>query len=213
MMILEAHMPNEQIGFALARIGYLLKSLAWDTVGTLGINPTQAQILARLLSRGPSRATDLAAELGVTQPTISDALAALVRKEMLERAPDPKDGRAVRLHLTAQGRELAITVAAPSSVLTAALESLPGGDRDALQRGLVGLIRALQLARAIPVQRMCVTCAHFRPHAHSDAEAPHHCAFVDAAFADAALRIDCGDHEDAPEEDQDPLWARFSKVA
>lgn len=77
----------------------------------------------------------------------------------------------------------------------------------------MGLIRALQVARGIPVQRMCVTCAHFRPHAHDDADEPHHCAFVDAAFGDAALRIDCGDHEDALEEKRDSLWARFSKVA
>ena len=82
-----------------------------------------------------------------------------------------------------------------------------------MQRALIGLIRALQVARAIPVQRMCVTCAHFRPHAHDDADSPHHCAFVDAAFGDAALRIDCGDHEDAAEEDLAQIWARFSQVA
>lgn len=102
---------------------------------------------------------------------------------------------------------------APPPVLLTALNALSPGDRDGLQRALVGLIAALQGARAIPVQRLCVTCAHFRPHAHDNAEAPHHCAFVDAAFGDAALRIDCGDHQDAAEEDLAPLWARFSTAA
>lgn len=206
-------MPNDQIAFALSRIGVLLKSQAWDRAEPLGINPTQGQILSRLLTRGPSRVGDLAADLGVTQPTASDAVAALVRKGMLERAPDPGDGRAVRLHLTFQGRQLAEAVMTPPSVLTQALDTLAPEDRNAMQRALVGMIRALQLARAIPVQRMCVTCTHFRPHIHDDAEAPHHCAFVDAAFGDTALRIDCGDHEDATPEDLAPLWARFSKVA
>jgi hypothetical protein len=33
------------------------------------------------------------------------------------------------------------------------------------------------------------------------ADAPHHCAFVNAAFGAAALRLDCADHEEAgPEE-------------
>lgn len=206
-------MPDDQIYFALARIGVLLKSLAWDEAETLGVNPTQAQILARLASRGPSRVSGLAADLGVSQPTLSDAVAALLRKGLLTRGPDPDDGRAVRLNLTEQGRAVAEAARTPAPVMLAALDTLPPGDRDAMQRGLVGLIRALQVARAIPVQRMCVTCAHFRPHAHDDADAPHHCAFVDAAFGDAALRIDCGDHEDAAEEDRDSLWARFSKVA
>lgn len=206
-------MSNDQICFALARIGVLLKSLAWDQAEPLGINPTQAQILARLASWGPVRISELAADMGVTQPTLSDAVGTLERKGHLTRMRDPDDGRALRLHLTGQGRAVAETAGAPSPVLTTAIGSLPPGDRAAMQRGLVGLIRSLQMSRAIPVQRMCVTCAHFRPHAHDDAGAPHHCAFVDAAFGDAALRIDCGDHQDAPEEDRARIWARFQSAA
>ncbi len=206
-------MPNGQIAFALARIGVFLRSLAWEQAEPTGVNPTQAQILARLASRGPSRVSVLAADLGVTQPTLSDAVAALLRKGHLKREPDPVDGRAVRLHLTELGRRVAEAAKNPPPVLMSALDTLSPGDRDAMQRALIGLIRALQIARAIPLQRMCVTCAHFRPHAHDDADAPHRCAFVDAAFGDAALRIDCGDHEGAPEEDLAHIWARFSKVA
>ncbi len=206
-------MSTDQIAFALARIGTLLKSLAWEDAEELGVNPTQAQILVRLAARGPSRVSDLAAELGVSQPTLSDAAAALLRKGLLERRPDPEDGRAARLHLTGPGLAVAEAARAPAPVMLAALETLPTADRAAMQRGLVGLIRALQLARVIPVQRMCVTCAHFLPHAHDDAARPHHCAFVDAAFGDAALRIDCGDHENAADQDLAPLWARFSAVA
>lgn len=206
-------MANTEIALALARIGSVLKSLAWEAAEPLGIHPTQGQILARIAARGPLRVGELAAELGVRQPTLSDAAAALLRKGLLERRPDPADGRAARLHLTAPGRELAEAARAPAPDLLAALATLPARDRAAMQRGLVGLIRALQFARVIPVQRLCVTCAHFRPHAHDDANAPHHCAFVDAAFGDAALRIDCGDHEDAAEEDLAPLWARFSTAA
>ena len=206
-------MPADQIALALARIGTVMKSLAWDMAEPLGINPTQSQILAHLAARGPSRVSDLAAWLGVSQPTLSDAAAALLRKGMLERRPDPRDGRAVRLDLTERGIAVAEMVGSPSPVMLSALEQLSPHDRDGMQRGLLGLIRALQIAQAIPVQRMCVTCAHFRPHAHDDAARPHHCAFVDAAFGDAALRIDCGDHEDAAEEDLAPLWARFSTAA
>ena len=206
-------MSTDQIAFALARIGTLLKSLAWEDAEKLGVNPTQAQILARMAARGRSRVSDLAAEFGVSQPTLSDAVAALVRKGLLERQPDPEDGRAVRLHLTGAGRAVAEAARVPPPAMLAALETLREADRDAMQRGLVGLIRALQMAQVIPVQRICVTCRHFRPHAHDDAARPHHCAFVDAAFGDAALRIDCGDHETAADPDLAPLWARFLAAA
>lgn len=206
-------MSTDQIAITLARIGTLLKSLAWEDAEKLGVNPTQAQILARLAARGRSRISDLAAELGVSQPTLSDAVAALSRKGLLKRQPDPEDGRAVRLQLTGAGHAVAEAARVPPPPMLAALETLPEADRDAMQRGLVGLIRALQMAQVIPVHRICVTCRHFRPHAHDDAARPHHCAFVDAAFGDAALRIDCGDHETAADPDLAPLWARFSAAA
>ncbi|GIK97892.1 MAG: MarR family transcriptional regulator [Alphaproteobacteria bacterium] len=206
-------METDQIAAALARIGVILRSFAWEQSEGADLTPTQAQILARLAARGPSRTGVLAADLGVTQPTVSDAVAALLRKGHVARGPDLRDGRAVLLRLTESGRRQAEAAATPPPALLAALDTLSSKDRDAMQRALIGLIRALQVARAIPVQRMCVTCAHFRPHAYDDAAHPHHCAFVDAAFGDAALRIDCGDHEDAAEEDIAPLWARFSKVA
>ncbi|PKP73689.1 MAG: MarR family transcriptional regulator [Alphaproteobacteria bacterium HGW-Alphaproteobacteria-6] len=206
-------MTHSQALEAFSRIAAVLRSFAWQRAEAAGLSPTQAQILKRLSARGPSRISVLADDLGVTQPTISDAVAALLRKGHVARAPDPEDGRAVLLHLTQSGAQHAEAARVPAPAMLAALETLPAADRGAMQRGLVGLIRALQEARAIPVQRMCVTCAHFRPHAHDDAARPHHCAFVDAAFGDAALRIDCGDHEDAAREDLAPLWARFSKVA
>lgn len=206
-------METHQIAAALERIGLVLRSFAWNQAEESDHTPTQAQILARLASRGPLRVGVLAEELGVKQPTVSDSVAALLRKGQVTREPDPQDGRVGLLRLTEQGKRLAELVRVPPPALTSALDALAPQDRSAMQRGLVALIRGLQEARAIPVQRMCVTCAHFRPHAHEDAQAPHHCAFVDAAFGNSALRIDCGDHEKAPEEDLAQLWARFSNAA
>src|SRR3546814_1012694 len=73
---------------------------------------------------------------------------------------------------------------------------LDDGERAAFLKGLTKMIGALQTRGTIPVQRMCVSCAHFRPNVHSDAATPHHCAFVDAAFGDASLRLDCDDRSE-----------------
>ena len=209
-----AETHNElQITAALSRLGLFLRSADWQAARAAGLTPTQAEILAHLARRGPTRGAALAEALGVTPATLSDSAAALVAKGLAERRPDPIDARAALLHLTPDG--VATTVAMPEApeALLAGLRAVPPRDRAALLRGLVTLIRSLQEAREIPVQRMCVTCRHFRPHVHADAARPHHCAFVDAAFGDAELRVDCGDHEEVEEEQRARIWARFSDAA
>ena len=56
------------------------------------------------------------------------------------------------------------------------------------------MIRTLQEKGRIPVARMCVSCRFFQPFRHDNPARPHHCAFVDAAFGDEELRLDCPDH-------------------
>ena len=53
------------------------------------------------------RVTALAAHLNVTQPTASDAAAALERKGLIEKRADPVDGRALVLRATRSGRATA----------------------------------------------------------------------------------------------------------
>ncbi len=49
---------------------------------------------------------DIARELGLTPPTISVGLRALVNTGWLKREPDPNDRRAVQFFLTPEGRKL-----------------------------------------------------------------------------------------------------------
>lgn len=204
---------STQIASALSRLSLFLRSAGWQAAHARGLTPTQAEILAHLARRGPSRPGALAAALGVTPATLSDAAAALVAKGLAVRDRDPADARAVHLRPTQPGKAAAEALSGPPEALDAALHGLAPAEAGALMRSLTGIIRALQEARAIPVQRMCATCRHFRPHVHADATRPHHCAFVDAAFGDAGLRVDCGDHEEAEGRERARLWARFRDAA
>jgi DNA-binding MarR family transcriptional regulator len=201
------------IATGLAKIGMVLRSEAWRRAEATGLSPTQAQILAYLVQRGPARVGAVADAIAVTQPTASDAVAALVRKGHAERRPDPEDARAVQLRPTDAGRRLAEELTVWPDALLGAIDALDPSEEAAFVRGLVKMIRTLQERGAIPVQRMCVSCRHFRPNAHSDAARPHHCAFVDAAFGDAALRLDCGDHVVADASVQLESWTRFKEAA
>ncbi len=49
---------------------------------------------------------EIAAGLGLTAPTVSVAVSQLSRRGLLERVPDPDDGRAVRVTLSPRGSQL-----------------------------------------------------------------------------------------------------------
>lgn len=190
---------DAHIATGLAKIGTYLRSENWRQAENERLTPTQSQIVVHLMQRGPARITALADELGVTQPTASDAAAALIRKGHVERRQDPADARASLLHPTRSGRRIAEKMAVWPDALLAAADTLAPLERAVFLKALTKMIRSLQVQGAIPVQRMCATCQFFRPNVHNDPAAPHHCAFVDAGFGDAALRLDCDDHEEAPD--------------
>lgn len=202
-----------QITFGLSRIAAFIRSAQWRAAEALGLTPTQIDALTLLRQRGSSRLLMLANRLGVTQATTSDVVAALQRKDMIRKETDPTDGRAVVISLTALGDDRAAQQEAPPQALTNALSVLDAGEHAVLRRSLVKIIRELQVSGAIEPQRLCVTCRYFRPYAHPGSTQPHHCQFVDAAFGDTALRTDCGDHEDAGEDERERQWRRFSDAS
>jgi len=202
------HGNIDQLAACLAQLGAFIRSRQWRDASAHHVTPTQLAIL-RLLQRGPERVTALAGHLGVTQATASDAAAALADKGLIARQPDPHDRRAARLALTEAGARTARETDHPPKELAAALATLSAEDRAGMQRAVTKVIRDLQMRGAIAPQRMCVTCRFFRPHVHNDAQTPHHCAFVDAAFGDGALQLDCGDHALADADDETANWTRF----
>ena len=73
-----------------------------------GYDVTVAQSrLAQRIADDGSRLTDLADRAQVTKQTASLLVAALEREGLVERVPDPSDGRARLIRLSARGREAA----------------------------------------------------------------------------------------------------------
>jgi len=197
----------------LAKIGLALRHRSWRAAGERGLTPTQGQALAFLRYRAPggARLGEVAAALAVSAPTASEAVAALAAKRLVRKERAGGDARAVRILLTPKGRREAERAAAWPDFLSAAVETLSPRERAAFLRGLVRVVRELQERGEIPVSRMCATCRYFRPNVYADLARPHHCAFVDAAFGDGALRIDCDDHQPADAGLASANWARFAK--
>lgn len=199
---------RERLLDGIERIAVVIRSDAWRQAVPHGLNPAQGAILRVLVGRpGGLRVHALAEHLGVRQPTVTDSVIALERKGLVRRHTDPADARATIVK--AMPGALAQPAAKIRSNAAAALADLSEAEQVSLLKILIKLIRSLQLHGAIPPQRMCVTCKYFRPNAHPEAKAPHHCAYVDAPFGDRALRLDCAEHEAAETAEVARAWDVF----
>jgi DNA-binding MarR family transcriptional regulator len=197
----------------LERISIVMRADQWAIAGTAGLNPTQMHVLTFIAGRGEAgvRVGAIAAQLGVTQPTATDSIAALARKGLLTKSADAKDARAVTLRVTPAGRDVVRAIGLAITATERALDTLSVEEQTDLLRLVIKTIRALQVAGALAPQRMCVTCRYFRPNVYDDAKAPHHCDYVDEPFGAQSLRIDCGEHKAMGAADSEAIWKNFTK--
>jgi DNA-binding MarR family transcriptional regulator len=127
----------------LGRVVRNLSRLSGGLEDGLPLTPTQRVTLIETLEAEPVRLNDLAERLGVSPPTASRTVDALLDHGLLERAPDPADRRAVRISLTDRGRT--IVDERKARVLTAflpAVATMPAAD----QKRLVELLTELDTA-------------------------------------------------------------------
>ncbi|MCB5907398.1 MarR family winged helix-turn-helix transcriptional regulator [Streptomyces pinistramenti] len=75
-----------------------------ETYDTEGLTPSQTSALSRLDKSGPLSTSDLAAAERVRPQSMAATLAALDAHGLIERRPDPDDGRRTLLSLGESGR-------------------------------------------------------------------------------------------------------------
>lgn len=202
---------EHRIEEGLARLAAVIRADDWNRAKAAGINPTQQGVLDYLRGRPQgSGLTDIAVHLLISQPTATDSVAALERKGLVERRASETDRRAVRVLLTEAGVAL-LEGSSTDGKARVAVERLDEAGKAELLLTVVRLIKTLQDIEAVPVQRMCVTCRHFAPFAHPDGEKPHHCHYVDAAFGQRELRIDCHEHDTADPASRAATWEVFQR--
>lgn len=73
--------------------------------GTAGLTPSQTSVLSRLSKEGEWSASALAAAEKVRPQSMAATLAALDERGLIERRPDPNDGRRQVVTLTAAGTD------------------------------------------------------------------------------------------------------------
>ena len=75
-------------------------------IRSTGIPISQLAVLGRIIDEGPVTAAALAAGEHVTQQAIAQSVATLKQRGLVDKQPDPGDGRKSLVTATAAGREL-----------------------------------------------------------------------------------------------------------
>jgi DNA-binding MarR family transcriptional regulator len=124
------------------RIGRALRYRTRAARRALGVTDSEYDLL-RLVGRQPGiRVLDAARDLDIASNSVSTLVKQLSRVGLLERASDPDDGRAARLHLTVEGERLLGEVGSVREEAVArALDGLEPRERMRIEHALAALNR------------------------------------------------------------------------
>ena len=114
------------------------------------LSPTQLEVLAMVVRRGPLRLAEVASLEGINPTMLSRIVAKLEEAQLVTRVADANDGRVVHVAATDQGRGLYEVIHRQrTQALALALESLSFHERQELRGALPALeklVASLQLA-------------------------------------------------------------------
>jgi DNA-binding MarR family transcriptional regulator len=123
----------------------LLRRLADQRLKALGFSSAYLPIIGTLGAGTPLSQKALAAAAAIEQPTMAATLARMERDGVVERAPDPKDGRSTLFSLTpAAKRKLPAVRRIIEQVNGEALAGLPTAERATFRRQLLAAIRGME---------------------------------------------------------------------
>ena len=113
---------------------------------TSGITPSQGSVLFRIEQSEPVRMGVLAHHERITPATLSKVVDSLESLGLVEREPDPLDGRVTLVRVSSAGRRLIEAQRAASTrALERALAQLTPADRDALQHSMSSLEKLAEI--------------------------------------------------------------------
>ncbi len=175
---------------AVERLGRALRAARQKAATRHRLSLLGVGVIETLTDGRARRVGDLAAELDVSQPTVSEALATLEQRGLVERDRDPADLRSTLVSLSGEGAEVAAAIETVLGPVLAAATGTPS-ERATTLRVLLGEIARLQEAGVITVNRSCLSCRHYEP---PGARRPAHCLLLGTALPDQDLRVDCDEH-------------------
>lgn len=132
---------------ALVRSAFLVNAVYAEAGREYGITPQQGQLLCVLMGR-PYTMGELSTTLGLAKSSLTGLVDRTERNGLVERGPDPRDTRSVRVTLTRKGSDLAAEFYAETC---RRVERLPAGLTDAERDTLACLLGRVVRDNDVPV--------------------------------------------------------------
>lgn len=188
----QIHNIEGKIITALERISEAFRVLLWNQSKQHGLSPIQVQILIFLSfhEEEKRKVSYLALEFNMTKATISDAVKALEKKNLISKEYAPNDTRSHFINLTDKGQKISNQVANFAQELEYPVSKLSNEDQKDLLQHLLGIIKHLNKANIITVQRMCFNCYFYQKK-----EKHHFCKLLNQQLQSSEIRVDCPEHQ------------------
>jgi MarR family transcriptional regulator for hemolysin len=97
--------PHKSVGYWLNGASRRLLRLHDERLRQIGLSMGQVPVLDALMDGRPRSQKEIAEHAGVKQPTMAEMLARMERDGVIQRSPDPDDGRASLIALTESAAE------------------------------------------------------------------------------------------------------------
>ncbi|MAO10841.1 MAG: MarR family transcriptional regulator [Flavobacteriaceae bacterium] len=192
--------PKDQLGdvsnkivAGLERISEVFKVLLWEKAKANGLSPLQIQLLIFVAYHKIElcNVSHFAKEFNVTKPTVSDAIRALLKKELIEKDFSSTDSRSYSVFLTSKGKEMVSTTANFADPIKNQLAKIPVEEQKALFNSISNLIYKLNHTGILTVQRMCYGCKFYEPKETTD-----YCKLLEKDLHTTDIRLDCPEFEE-----------------
>jgi len=184
---------ESKIVASLERISQVFRVLLWNESKEHSLSPIQIQVMIFLLNHSDEKrkVTYLADEFNMTKATISDTIKTLEQKELIKKDHEPHDTRSYIIQLTKKGKAIARQTSLFTEQLQVPIDKLQSDDKENLLLSLIGIIQHLNKTEVITIQRMCLTCSHYKK---AENGKPHFCKLLNQNLYNKDLRIDCPEH-------------------
>lgn len=184
-----------KIVVGLERISQVFKVLLWEHAKSLGLSPTQIQIMVFLANHKPEYCTVsyLAKEFNITKPTVSDAIKVLEKKQLIGKDFSSSDNRSYTVFLSDEGKAIVLQTEKFANPIRNQVDKLDLESLNQLYKSISQVIYGLNSSGLLTVQRMCFSCKF-----HRESKDGHFCNYLNRKLHYSDMRLDCSEFEDLP---------------
>src|ERR1700692_1038316 len=117
MAIERDNLKHDSVGAWAKRLYFAARAVMDSVLRPYDLGSTQWYVLHQLANEGPTMQRDLVRMLQIERATLSGIVATLVRKGLVDQAPDSDDQRQRMLRITRSGKKLWKELPDPTSLI------------------------------------------------------------------------------------------------